>query len=230
MRRGDLDELVGAGPGGLAERMGEAATSLLASFAGDQRQAVCFAMGDEERRRWFYTPNYREGLPLRAMDAEQRRLTLGLVALGLSRSGFVTAATIMGLETTLDRFESFRTRDTLRDPERYYFTLFGVPHASEPWGWRFEGHHLSINYTLADGRILSPTPCFFGANPASASLGRVGVLRPLGASEDLARELVRSLDDGERAAALLSTVAPADIVTANRSRSPTVTSPSTASG
>ncbi|MDX1385412.1 MAG: DUF3500 domain-containing protein, partial [Thermoanaerobaculia bacterium] len=147
-----------------------------------------------------------------------RRLVLELLALGLSRAGYVTAATIMGLETTLDLFEGYRSAPGHRDPERYSRSVFGDPDPKRPWGWQFEGHHLSLNYTLADGRILSPTPCFFGANPADSPLGPIGVLRPLGASEDLARELVRSLDGEEQRLAVLSAAAPADIVTSNRSR------------
>ena len=212
------EALLGAGVGGLAERMGAAATEILAAMARDQRAAMLFSMGDEERERWFYTPNQRLGLPLRGMEPRQRQLTHRLLALGLSRAGYVTASTIMGLEATLDRFEGYRTPPGHRDPERYHLSIFGEPHSADAWGWRFEGHHLSINYTLADGRILSPTPCFFGANPAESPFGPIGVLRPLGASQDLARELIRSLDEGERAIATLSASAPADIVTANRSR------------
>ncbi|MEE2777673.1 MAG: DUF3500 domain-containing protein [Acidobacteriota bacterium] len=217
-RDAEIDALVGSGAGGLAELMGEAATNLLASLAGDERSDALFTFGDEERQRWFFTPNRRPGLPLRRMDHDTRQLTLKLLALGLSRSGYVAASTIMGLETTLDLFERFRTHAGHRDSDRYYLSLFGEPHPTEPWGWQVEGHHLSVNYTLAEGRILSPTPCFFGSNPADAPLGKIGVLRPLGGSEDLARELVRSLEDEERESAILSHAAPSDIVTANRSQ------------
>jgi hypothetical protein len=94
-------------------------------------------------------------------------------------------------------------------------SIFGEPRAAGPWGWRFEGHHISLNYTIVDGRIVAPTPTFFGANPAEASLSPVAMLRPLAGVEDLARELVHALDEGQRAHAVLAPTAPPDILTSN---------------
>jgi hypothetical protein len=95
-------------------------------------------------------------------------------------------------------------------------SVFGTPDGRAPWGWRFEGHHISLNYTLAGGQIVSPTPTFFGSNPAETSLGSVGTLRPLGSIEDLARDLVRAFEPNQRAVAILSSSAPSDIVLANQ--------------
>jgi hypothetical protein len=150
------------------------------------------------------------------MDRSQRRLTHQLVATGLSRAGYSVASTIIGLETTLDALEGWARPHPGRDPGLYYLSLFGTPDARQPWGWRFEGHHISLNYTLAGGQILSPTPTFFGSNPAETALGDVGALRPLGSIEDLARELVHTLDAQQRASAILSATAPSDIVLTNQ--------------
>ena len=213
----------------LVERMGEAATRFLASLSTDQRASATLDFDDrDERTRWFYTPVRRQGLPLAEMDRPQQRLAHQLLASGLSRSAYVTASTIMGLENTLDALEGWIFQTSRgstperaasnygRDPLMFYVSVFGEPHSRKPWGWRFEGHHISINYAIVSGRIVAPTPTFFGSNPAETPLGSVGSLRPLGGVEDLARELLHDLSDEQRAAAILSPVAPPDIVTANR--------------
>jgi hypothetical protein len=213
----------------LVDRMGEAATSFLASLSTDQRAKALLDFDDrDERTRWFYTPVRRKGLPLAEMDRPQQRKAHQLLASGLSRTAYFAASTIMGLENTLDAIEgwNFQTaRGTTperaasnygRDPQMFYVSVFGEPDARKPWGWRFEGHHISINYAVVNGRIVAPTPTFFGSNPAETPLGSVGSLRPLGGVEDLARELIHALSDEQRAKAVLTPVAPPDIVMANR--------------
>jgi hypothetical protein len=211
------DVLMGAGARLLVERMGEAATDFLASLASDQRDKATYTFEDRaERTRWYYTPVERGGLPLSEMDHRQQQLAHRLVATGLSRAGYVTASTIIGLETTLDALEGWRFRGHGRDSTLYYVSIFGEPQLTGMWGWRFEGHHISLNYTIVDGQMVAPTPTFFGANPAEAPLSGVGMLRPLAGTEDLARELVHALDEGQRAQAVLAPAAPADILTTNR--------------
>lgn len=215
----------------LVEKMGEAATRFLASLSTDQRAKAVLDFNDtDERSRWFYTPIRRSGLPLAEMDRPQQRLAHQLLASGVSRSAYYTASTIMGLENTLDAVEGwiFQTSRGVmpervagnygRDPQMFYVSIFGEPNAETFWGWRFEGHHLSINYAIANGRIIAPTPTFFGANPAETPLGSVDSLRPLGGVEDIARELLHNLSAEQRASALIAPVAPPDIVTANRSQ------------
>jgi hypothetical protein len=150
------------------------------------------------------------------MERHQRRLAQQLVAAGLSRGGYVTVSTIMGLERTLDALENWRRSGRGRDPLLYYVSVFGRPADRGAWGWRFEGHHISLNYTIVGGRIVAPTPTFFGANPAEAPLVGVGVLRLLAAVQDLARQLVHDLDEGQRATAIVSLSAPSDILTTNQ--------------
>jgi hypothetical protein len=202
-----------------ALRMGEAASSLLAALAPDQRAQLAAPFpSDADRTLWHYTPEpERTGLGLFAMEPHQQRLAMKLVATGLSEAGYATAALILGLERVLDRRESWRRADPGRDPLRYWTRIYGAPSPRGAWGWRFEGHHVSLHYTLAGGRVISPTPTFFGANPADARL--VGAdLRPLAAIEDVARDLVRSFDDAQRAVAVLSTEAPRDLLTSNARR------------
>ena len=174
---------------------------------------------DGERRRWFYTPTDHGGLTMHQQRPAQQRAAMRLVATGLSTPAYVTVATVMGLENVLDQVEGFRAvfdRERGRDPGLYYLRVFGEPGGAGPWGWRYGGHHVSLNNLVVDGELVSTTPCFLGADPASAPLLGGAVARPLGRVEDLARDLVRSLPDDLAARAVLLPRAPSDLVTANR--------------
>ncbi|OZM81688.1 hypothetical protein CFP66_15720 [Pseudonocardia sp. MH-G8] len=211
----------------VADRMAEAAAGWLESLDAQQRPVALGAPpgagagAEAERRRWFYTPTDHGGLTLHQQRPAQQRLLMRLVATGLSEAAYTTVATVLGLENVLDRAEGFTAgfgRERGRDPGMYYLRVFGEPGGDAPWGWRFGGHHVSLNNLVVDGRVAATTPCFLGANPASSPLLGGAALRPLAASEDLARELVRSLDPERAARALLLPHAPADIVTGNSSR------------
>ena len=208
---------MGDGAAQLVLRMGEAANAFLASLSTDQRSHTVFPFADQSARtEWHYTPHKTPGMPFTEMDRTQQRLAQRLIACGLSRAGFNLASTIMGLETALDAIEEWSAELWWRDSRLYTVTIFGTPGSTEPWSWRFQGHHISLNYTIVDGRIVAPTPSFFGSNPAEAPLGPTSWIRPLGATEDLARELVHALDSGQRAQALIAEIAPPDIVSLNR--------------
>ncbi len=210
----------------VAEQMAEAATAWLGSLAEDERRAATGSTpgpdaDDDERRRWFYTPTDHGGLTLHQQRPAQQRAAMRLVASGLSPAGFVTVATTMGLENVLDHAEGFVTtfdRERGRDPGLYYLRVFGDPGGDTAWGWRFGGHHVSLNNLVVGGELVATTPCFMGADPAVSPLLGGALNRPLGRVEDLARELVRSLSPDLAARALLHPVAPSDIVTANRAR------------
>lgn len=210
------DLLTGNGARELVHRMGEAAAAFLASLAPYQRRQAQFPFpAQEARTEWHFTPVARSGLPFAHMDRHQRRMAEKFIATGLSRTGYVTASTIVGLEMTLDFKEGWVWPDTGRDGGLYYVSIFGAPSETDPWGWRFEGHHISLNFTIVAGQIVAPTPTFFGANPAEMPLSAVASLRPLAGIEDLARELLHSLDEGQRVAVILSPAAPSDVVTSN---------------
>ncbi|GAS86878.1 uncharacterized protein RMCB_0974 [Mycolicibacterium brisbanense] len=203
-----------------AERMVASARAWLAALSADQLdQAVAPWPSEEERHRWFYTPTDHGGLPLAHMRPAQQGLAMQLVATSLSKPGYVTATTIMGLENVLDRVENWQVdwgRERGRDPQMYWLKVFGEPDLRGEWSWRFGGHHVSVQHAVRDGAVVSSSPSFLGADPAESPLLGGHLLRPLGAAEDLARELVRSLDEGQVAEALISPVAPVDIVGGNR--------------
>jgi Protein of unknown function (DUF3500) len=203
----------------VALRMADAVSALLATFTPQQRSAAHWEFpSDDERRQWFYAPTDHGGLTLAEMRPVQQRLTMKLLATGLSEAAYVTASTIMGLENVLDRTEGFRVEygfERGRDPARYYLRIFGTPGADN-WSWRFGGHHISIHHTVVGGELRAFTPCFFGADPARSPLLGAQMLRPLAACEDLAFELLHSLSDEQKSVALLSPVPPLDLVGANR--------------
>jgi len=210
-----------------ADRMAEAARAWLDLLDPDQRRTATGAVPatddatDAERRRWFYTPTDHGGLTVHQQRPAQQRAAMRLVASGLSTAAYVTVATVMGLENVLDHAEGFVARfdrERGRDPGLYYLRVFGEPGGRAPWGWRFGGHHVSLNNLVVDGELVATTPCFLGADPATSPLLGGAVNRPLGRVEDLARELVRSLAPELRDRAVLRPRAPSDIVTANRTR------------
>jgi hypothetical protein len=210
----------------VAGRMAEAAGEWLDSLDDQQRTIGTGAVpggdaADAERLRWFYTPTDHGGLTVHQQRPAQHRLAMRLVASGLSEAAYTTVATVMGLENVLDRVEGFRAtfgRERGRDPGMYFLRVFGDPGGAAPWGWRFGGHHVSLNMLVVDGRVAATTPCFLGADPATSPLLGGTALRPLGAPEDLARELVRSLRPELAGRALLLPRAPSDIIGGNRSR------------
>ncbi|HEY4603815.1 MAG TPA: DUF3500 domain-containing protein, partial [Blastococcus sp.] len=208
----------------VARRMAEAATAWLDGLEAQQRRVAAGAVpadgaSDAERRRWFYTPTDHGGLTFHAQRPAQQRAAMRLVASGLSTPGYVTVATVIGLENVLDHAEGFVTRfdrERGRDPGLYYLRVFGQPGESGTWGWRFGGHHVSLNNLVVDGTVVATTPCFLGADPATSPLLGGAVNRPLARVEDLARDLVRSLRPELASRAVLLDRAPSDLVTANR--------------
>jgi hypothetical protein len=205
--------------------MAEAARAWLDMLDAGQRRVATGAVpaddgSDVERRRWFYTPTDHGGLTVHQQRPAQQQAAMRLVSTGLSAAGYVTVATVIGLENVLDEVEGFVARrfdrERGRDPGLYYLRVFGEPGGAAPWGWRFGGHHVSLNNLVVDGEVVATTPCFLGADPASSPLLGGAVLRPLARGEDLARDLVRSLRPGLAARAVLLPQAPSDLVTANR--------------
>lgn len=206
----------------IATLMRDAAVAFLDTLDPAQREVAQYGFpADVERQLWFYTPTDHGGLTLGQMAAAQQQAAHRLLASGLSDAGYVTAATIIGLENVLDQLEGWTAswgRARGRDPELYYVRVFGDPTLDDTWGWRFGGHHVSVNYTIVNGEVGSSTPSFLGADPASSPLLGPHPLRPLGGLEDLARELLQSLDPQQLSKAVISEVAPADLVTGNRTR------------
>lgn len=196
-----------------AEMMERAATAFIESLDADQRASLTFAFDDAERLNWRFVPADRLGLPLKQMNPAQREGAMALMRTGLSATGVSKAETIRQLEDVLFAMSGSATRDK----ELYYFSIFGEPGADR-WGWRFEGHHLSQNWTIIDGRAESTTPSFFGANPAHVAEGPMAGTRALAGEADRAWAFLNALTPEQRAVAVVADDAPRDLFTGNQQR------------
>ncbi|MCC6858016.1 MAG: DUF3500 domain-containing protein [Bryobacterales bacterium] len=190
--------------------MARAAGAFLDSLTPEQRAKATFRFDDDERLNWHFVPRPRKGLPLREMTPSQKLLAHALLSAGLSQSGYIKAATIMSLEEVLRILEN--DSGERRNPEGYYFSIFGRPSDKDAWGFRVEGHHISQNFTILGGRAHD-APSFFGANPAEVRQGPRKGLRALAAEEDLARALLDSLDAEQKKIAIVDSSAYPDILT-----------------
>ena len=194
----------------------DAARTFLADLNPEQKSKAVLPFNSEERFRWFYTPVSRKGIPLKELSASQKLAGLALLHAGLSEKGYTKAEMIRKLESVLRDLE--QSSGSTRDPDLYFFTFFGEPGTNGAWGWRYEGHHCSQNWTILNGKAIGTSPQFFGANPAEVRDGPMKGTRVLSAEEDLGRSLVKSLSSAQRTEAVLSVSAPDDIVTTNQRR------------
>jgi len=190
--------------------MAAAAAAFLATLSGDAQRRALIGFADKERLNWHYVPRSREGLPFKDMPVPARAAAHELMKASLSAVGYAKAVNVIRLEEVLRRLETFGA--LLRDPENYSITVFGAPAAAGPWGWRLEGHHLSLNFTLVPGKPIAMTPAFLGANPAEVPDGPHKGLRALAAEQDLARTLARSVEPRLRPRLIIDTRSLGDIV------------------
>ena len=195
-----------------ARRMTEAATRFLETLDAKREALASFPFDSDVRQDWHYVPRSRVGLPRGRMDGTQLESAHALMASGLSAVGARKSEQIIRHESILGRIEG-DSAQFLRDPGLYFFNIFGRPGADDSWGWRVEGHHLSLNYTFDGGELQSPTPSFFGANPAEVPDGPEKGLRILETEEELGRDLFMSLNEEHRARAVVYADAPRDMIT-----------------
>ncbi len=195
---------------GVGGEMADAANNFLATLSPEQKAKATYELNDKERVNWHFVPKERNGLPIKEMTSAQRALAQALLSTGLSHRGYFKAETIMSMEQILRDME--QGKGPVRDPERYFFTIFGKPEDDGHWGWRVEGHHLSLNFTIS-GDEVAVTPNFMGSNPGEVREGPRKGLRILGMEEDLGRNLVKSFTDKQKEVAIYTNKAPSEIIT-----------------
>ena len=205
-----------AGPASsVAVKMRESAERFLSALPERQRSVAMRPFDDRDRVDWHYTPRSRNGISLKELDPRDRDAVHALLKTALSAVGYRKVVNIIELELVLRELETF---GMTRDPERYHLTFYGPPSRTDRWGWRFEGHHLSLNFTLAGDRVAVDTPSFFGANPATVPRGPKQGLRVLGEEHDAGWAVLDSLSDAQRREAVISARTYGDIVTSNRDK------------
>ena len=186
------------------------ATAFLASLDKDQHRSAVKTFDDDYRTFWRYTPATRQGIAWKDMTADQTAKAVALLKSCLSDLGYQRTQTVREVEAVLGQMENNRGRDR----DNYLFTFFGAPSESEVWAWRYEGHHVSLNFTYRGSKLVSSTPQFFGSNPAEVPSGEQKGLRVLAKEEDLGIALLASLTPEQRKAAIVADQAPSEIATA----------------
>lgn len=192
--------------------MRAAASTFTSSLRPELRERAVMALEEPNRLDWHYVPRARRGVSLKEMNDAEREAAHSLLREGLSSRGYLKAMLIVAMEDVLRGIEEGHGMNAShRDPGLFFVTVFGDPAGDGAWGWRFEGHHLSLNFTSAAGET-SVTPAFFGSNPGEVREGVKAGLRILSDEESLARELLGLLDESQRETAIIETTVPGDIL------------------
>ena len=210
-----IDATDRSSPAPLPHEMTAAANAYVGTLTRDGRERGTWAFDDAARHDWHFVPREREGMPLKDMTDGQRAAAHALLQSILSSQGYLKATGVMQLEGILGIIEG---RPERRDPEDYYVSVFGAPSLEAPWAWRYEGHHLSLNFTSVPGEFPSVTPAFIGSNPHVVGEGPSSGMKLLGAEEAHVGELLAALSESEMARAVIADEAPSDIVTGNARR------------
>jgi hypothetical protein len=192
--------------------MSQAANQFLQSLSAEQRSLTQFKFDQDERYNWHFIPIIRKGIPLKELNTSQRNAVMKILQAALSDTGFQKTTAIVQLEDILRRTEGRPQGDEYRDSGNYHVSVFGNP--SDPiWGWRFEGHHISFNFSSRDNHLVSVTPNFLGANPAIVLSGPEQGMEVLKDETQLGLALLNSLDTKQKEKAIINVDAPADIIT-----------------
>lgn len=194
-------------------KMAAAAKEFLAALTPEQAAQAKFGYDDPERLNWHFIPRPRKGLPIKVLSGDALKKAHALLQTGLSQPGYEQALNVMSLEEILYLLEAGdrNERREKRDPLKYYISVFGTPEKTGLWGWRVEGHHVSLNYSVKDGVVVASTPEFFGANPGLVDAGPGRSIRVLGPEEEIARQLLKLCTPEQLKVAWLDKAAPDDL-------------------
>ncbi len=191
------------------------ALEFLATLTPELKSKAVFPLKDTERFNFNFVPTPRKGLTFNDFNSAQKQAAISLLKASLSEQGFKKATDIMQLEKVLIIIEKQAPDNHYRDPNNYHFSIFGEPSKNKPWGWRFEGHHLAINFALNDGKIVSSTPSFFGTNPGIVGIDEQRGKQALKFESETALILINSLTEEQLITARFSEEAPPEIITGN---------------
>lgn len=198
----------------LAKQMSAATVNFLKTLTADQKREAVTVFADTLRFDWHYTPRARKGLPIKKMQAEQRKAAMSMIRLVMSDEGYRKVEEIMDMENILRIIESRPPNDTYRDPENYAFLIYGTP-GTDAWGWRMEGHHVSLHFTSLNEQITF-TPGFMGSNPGQVLIDvpQKGK-RILAEEQDVAFTLLHSLNPSQLEKVVLGIASPNEMFTTN---------------
>lgn len=198
-----------------AQDLSKKANDFLATLSSELKSQAMFPLKDAERFNLNFVPIDRKGPTFRDFNEQQKKAALDLLRASVSVQGYQKAVDIMDLEKVLIIIEKQAPDNHRRDPLNYHFCIFGTPSPDKPWGWRFEGHHISMNFASTEGKIISSTPSFFGSNPGIVKIEEQEGKQALKLESDLAINLVNSLTPDQLKTARFSEEAPQEILTGN---------------
>jgi len=199
-----------------AQDLVSSATAFLNSLDTKLKAKVQYTITDDERFNWHFVPRQRNGVALRDFNPQQYQMVMTMLKSSMSEQGYVKATGIIALENVLRDIEGRGANDTYRDPLNYYVTIFGTPSKDKPWGWRFEGHHVSVNFASDKNEIVSSTPSFFGSNPGIVPRGEQKGKELLKLETDLGFELCNAFSADQKKKAIFSDKALPEIIMSDR--------------
>lgn len=200
----------------LAQDLVSTTNEFLSSLDSKMKSKIQYTINDDERFDWHFVPRQRNGVALRDFSAKQYQLVMNMLKVSLSEKGYTKATGIVALENVLRDIESRGPNDTYRDPLNYYVTIFGTPSKDKPWGWRFEGHHISVNFMSDKNEIISSTPSFFGSNPGIVPRGEKKGQELLKQETNLGLKLLNALSTEQKKKAIFSDKALPEIIMSDR--------------
>ncbi|WP_158859640.1 DUF3500 domain-containing protein [Lunatibacter salilacus] len=200
---------------GFGQDLSGLANDFIKVLPEELKHKASFPFDHSERFNWHFIPRDRKGITFHDMNENQTKAALSLMRASLSEQGEEKAKAIFELENVLRIVENRPPNDTYRDPLNYYFSIFGDPSSTKEWGWRLEGHHLSLNFSSLKGELISATPTFFGSNPAIVQVDLHRGKQVLKKETDMGFAFLQSLDDSQSKIAVYTDKAPGDILTSN---------------
>lgn len=203
-------------PAAQSQDAASAANAFIKTLSENQQQASVFPFGSGEQFNFHFVPKERKGITLNEMNNAQKAAAIRLLKTGLSEKTFLQVQDIMQLEKVLKLLEKRKEEDHYRDTGNYHISIFGIPSANTNWGWRFEGHHVSFNFSFNKTKPVSGTPGFLGSNPAIVPEGVLKGEQVLKDETDMGYTLLTSLNKEQFAKALIAETAPADIISFNK--------------
>ncbi len=196
--------------------------SFISLLNDQQKSQGCFALEDEERFHWNFVPINRKGICLKELNANQQKAFMNILRAALSAEGYEKASSIMQLEIILKALENRGNDDDYRNPNKYFFSLFGTPSPTVTWAWRIEGHHVAFNF-LHTKEGMAVTPYFMGSNPAIVPSGAEKGKQVLRAESEKGFQLLHSLDYNQQQIAVFAKEALPEIITGNDRRVKSIT-------
>ena len=190
------------------------AGDFISSLNADQKNKAVLALDDPKKEDWHFFPSTmfeREGIALKELNSEQKKKLHSLLQSVLSKSGYEKTIEVIELENVLKELGG---DPVMRDAEKYFTTFYGNPMTDDLWSMSFEGHHISLNFTVSGDEVIA-SPRFWGANPAMIPEGPRKGERTLAMEEDLGFDLINSMDEDQLKKAIFQEKSFRDIVTLN---------------